>query len=146
EVVKWLLSLDCVNPLSALDVAGSKTGSAEILDLLLRDRRVDLSSLPLNYLPIWIALVRTYMEDRMVAYMLANTVMGGPAVTLDGILAQISQANTLHISLLQFILVKRPSRLELIDWMIARRESEFTVAARSLLNDENPPLKSWSAE
>jgi hypothetical protein len=75
------------------------------------------------------------MEDRLIGCILANNLVGGSETSIDSILTSITTPQSLYFSLLQFILVKRPSGSEMMKWLIERQSAELRRAAREVCDN-----------
>lgn len=111
--VRWILTLECVDPLEgkkcALSIALERRG--EILNLLLRDRRVWYTNLDLSRLPS----ATTYAWNRARSCVVALESIS-IATNEEEILSWIERPYNTYLSLLQFLLMKNPNREEVIDW------------------------------
>lgn len=151
-VVRWLLTLDGVSPMSSCDSPLLYASTAGVLDVLLRDQRVDLDVVS-SGMPRWMGILRGKMEERLIACSLAGVLVSGASVGLDEIVSWVASPTTLYFRLMQFILVKRPVRcadreqdgdesrepsdVDLMDWLIAQNDERITAAARSVYLDDD---------
>lgn len=148
SVVRWLLTLNGVSPMTSCDSPLSYASTPGVLDVLLRDSRVSLDVVS-DGLPRWIGMLRKQMEEKLIACVLAGVLVAGVTTGMDEIVSWVMQPTSVYYRLMQFILVKRPVRwgcsepesdepsdVDLMDWLVAQDDEQFTAAARSVYLDD----------
>lgn len=145
EMVKWLLTLDRVNPLAgspnSLDRAAN-WNREEILDLLLRDRRVSIERVA-DRMHYYLPRLRPKIEDRILGCCVASTVAGYP-LRVDEVVHMLqgsevsSREENSFKKILLYLVVKRPSNEEIALWIGEQADEESELAIRCTLTRSSP--------
>lgn len=107
-------------------------------DVLIRDERFNIEEL--GSTDLWFALrsLRSHIAGRLEGFQKGREMAGSVRLT-DGeleALLELKDVDDVYPDLLRYIILKRPSNVELIDWMIESGEDAFMYASRQVLNDK----------
>jgi ankyrin repeat protein len=135
DVVKWLLTFKCVNPLvgrpNSLERAW-KAKRANALDILLRDRRVSVDIVR-SRLRDYLTLIRPLIESSLLGCVIANSLYGDISLTSLNIIDQLLDQSDKCSELLLFLIMKRLSMIDLVQQIGESDNPEAEAAIRSVL-------------
>ena len=102
-----------------------------IANLLVRDKRVDIEKkINTSVLRFLTWSLTGHIEDRLRGFEIGSEMAGRKVQRWN--IGELLEENIL----LRYIILKRPSDVELLDWMIERRTKSFATAARRVMRDE----------
>lgn len=122
---------------------GIKSTQVEkVADILIRDPRVDIESFQRGILRLVFWSLADTIADRIEGLQIGRQMAGSRRLSPQELRRTLELKNDIYAKLLRYIILKRPSSVDLIDWMTAQigadRET-FAFAAGDVLDDVIEP-------
>lgn len=116
---------------------GSRT---EVLtDTLVHDKRFRIEKLSIEVIRLLFWALEATMEENVNGFLLGALLASGDKYRRSEVQSTIEQENNLFGIVLSFVLLKRPSNSELVEWMIELRNSKLILAAKNIVEGRGLP-------